>query len=99
MDKRDSLFLYCFVRTQHPRRVIEIGGGTSTSLMAAAVRACEQEGITVDLRSIEPFPVGALSRYVDGESEFPGLKQLINQPLESVDLELFRNLQAGDICS
>lgn len=97
MDKRDSLFLYCFVRNTSPEKIIEIGGGTSTSLMAAAVRANKRDGISIDLRSIEPFPVGALSRYVDGESEFPGLNELISQPLEKVDKKFFQTLTKGDV--
>ncbi len=97
MDKRDAVFLYCFIRTKRPRRIIEIGGGTSTSLMAAAVRANAKEGTSTELRSIEPYPVGALARYVDGESDFPGLSELIQTPLELVDIEVFKSLTEGDI--
>jgi hypothetical protein len=62
MDKRGSLFLYCFIRNTRPKRIIELGAGSSTSLIAAAVRASEREDVSIDLRSIEPFPVALYHR-------------------------------------
>ena len=84
----DAEVAYCFVRHFKPSRIIEVGGGFSTRILAAALRANrlrdDREG---DLITVEPFPS-------------PGLKaitNLISTPIQDVDMDLFLSLRDGDI--
>ncbi len=87
----DAEVAYSFVRRGKPRRIIEVGSGNSTLLLAAAVRKNAAEGSPCDLISIEPHPAPFL---LDG---LPGLAQLIAGPVQKAPLELFRTLRANDI--
>jgi hypothetical protein len=87
----DAEVAYSFVRRNKPRRIIEVGSGNSTLLLAAAVRKNNDEGFPCDLISIEPNPAPFLQ---DG---VPGLAQLIAGPVQNAPLELFRTLRANDI--
>ena len=73
------------------RRIIEVGGGNSTLLLATAARQNASEGFPCDLVSIEPNPAPFLQNGV------PGLTQLIAGPIQKAPLELFRTLRANDI--
>jgi Methyltransferase domain len=88
----DAEVLHSMIRHFKPKRIVEIGSGFSTYLSA---RACllnkEKEGIDTELIAIEPFPNETLKK------GFPGLSALIQKPLEEVDLDLFRDLEANDI--
>lgn len=86
-DGTDALVLYCFARLFNPRRIVEVGSGYSSRLLAQAARA---NGET-ELICIEPNPPSEL---VHG---FPGMTRLIAKPVQEVDLGLFRSLAAGDI--
>jgi hypothetical protein len=91
-ERVDAEVAHAMVRHYKPRRVIEIGGGYSTRLVAGALRRnaaanhCPGELIT-----IEPAPDASLS------NGFPGLSMLIADPVEEVDPSLFASLGEGDI--
>ncbi|MGH9589323.1 MAG: class I SAM-dependent methyltransferase [Terracidiphilus sp.] len=87
----DAEVAYSFVRRGKPRRIIEVGSGNSTLLLAAAARKNAEQGSPCDLISIEPHPAPFLQ---DG---VPGLTQLIVGPVQKAPLELFRTLRANDI--
>ena len=87
----DAEVAYSFVRRCKPRRIIEVGSGNSTLLLAAAARKNTDQGYPCDLISIEPHPAPFLR---DG---VPGLAQLIAGPVQKAPLELFRTLRANDI--
>lgn len=87
----DAEVAYSFVRRNKPRRIIEVGSGNSTLLLAAAARKNAAQGSPCDLISIEPHPAPFLQ---DG---VPGLTQLIAGPVQKAPLELFRTLRANDI--
>jgi hypothetical protein len=84
----DAEITYSFVRHFKPSRIIEVGGGFSTRIMAAALQANrvkdEKEG---ELITVEPFPSPALQK----------ITRLIPQRIQDVDLDLFLSLQDGDI--
>jgi hypothetical protein len=85
----DSRSLFVLMREWRPRRVIEVGSGYSSLLMADVNRRfldgqCE-------VVCIEPFPRPFLERGIDGLSE------VIVQPVQQVPLSRFEALQAGDI--
>lgn len=85
----DADFLYQFLRTIRPRRVVEIGGGASTIIAKLALARNEIEsGESCIHRCIEPY-------------ENPWLEQLgvdiIRKRVEQCPLDLFHELSAGDL--
>lgn len=87
----DAEVAYSMVRRNKPRRIIEVGSGNSTLLLAAAIRKNEAEGFPAELISVEPHPPSFLK---DGVA---GLSRLIAAPVQKVPVELFRSLGASDI--
>ena len=87
----DAEVLYCMIRHYRPHRIIEVGSGFSTYVSAAAVRQNGAEGYPATLVAIEPYPNDVLRR------GFPGLHQLLQQPVQSVDYEAFTSLTENDI--
>jgi len=84
----DAEVAYSLVRHFQPSRVIEVGGGSSTRLLAAALRANRAEGQTEgELFTIEPFPNRSLA----------GITNLIAARVQDVDLDFFLSLGEGDI--
>lgn len=86
----DSEFLYNVIRHLKPRRLYEVGSGNSTLMAVRAIEKNKSENAnyTCDHVCIEPY-------------ERPWLSQLPirleRQLVESVDLKLFQQLEAGDI--
>lgn len=85
----DSRALFVFLRELKPRRIVEVGSGYSSLLMADVNQrflggACE-------IRCIEPYPRAFLRRGV------PGIAEVIVQPVQRVALSVYECLQAGDI--
>ena len=89
----DAEILYCTVRANKPRRIVEIGSGHSTRLSAMAILANQREdpAYKCDLTCIEPYPSDAL------RAGFPGLTKLMVEPVEKVPLSMFEGLGEGDI--
>jgi predicted O-methyltransferase YrrM len=87
----DAEVAYLMMRHFKPRRVIEIGGGFTTRLMARAALRNSRDGSPCHIASIDPFPDAVL------RNGFPGLADVISRPVQQVDLELFQSLDAGDI--
>jgi len=87
----DAEIAYCMVRHFKPRRIIEVGGGYSSRVMAAALdRNLKVDGIRGELLTIDPhpdrFPKEALSDRI----------RLIPASVQSVDLDIFLTLESGD---
>ncbi len=84
----DAEMAYCLVRHFKPARIIEVGGGFSTRILSAGLRANRSaDGIDGELTTIEPFPSPKLER----------ITKLISMPIQDVDLDLFLSLGRGDI--
>ena len=83
----DGLTAYCMVRHFRPRRILEIGGGYSSLILA---QAAVKNG-TTSLKTIEPYPMAHL------QQGFPGLTQLFEQDVQSLAPEFFDELEANDI--
>jgi hypothetical protein len=84
----DAEMAYSIVRDLRPSRIIEVGGGFSTRILAGALQANRiMDGIEGELITIEPFPSLALQ----------GITNLIPARIQDVDLDLFLSLQDGDI--
>jgi len=87
----DAEIAYCLVRHLKPKRIIEVGGGHSSRVLAAALEQnLKVDGVCGTLLTIDPhpdrFPKEALSDRV----------QLIAASVQSVDLEVFLTLGSGD---
>jgi hypothetical protein len=87
----DAEIAYCLIRHIKPRRIIEVGGGHSSRVLAAALNQnLELDGVRGELLTIDPhpdrFPKEALSDRV----------RLIAESVQSVDLEVFLTLESGD---
>lgn len=88
----DAEIAYCLVRHFKPRRVVEVGGGYTTRLLAAALLENRRWGARpCELITIEPFPDELLVR------GFPGLSMLIVDRVQEVPLSLFASLNENDI--
>ncbi len=90
-ERIDAEVAYSFVRHRKPNRIIEIGSGNTTLVMAAALRKNAEEGHPGELISIEPYPAPYL------KEGLAGLTELIEKPVQQVPLDLFRTLQHNDI--
>lgn len=90
-ERIDAEVAYSFVRQHKPKRIIEVGSGNTTLVLAAALKRNADDGSPGELISIEPHPVPFLKEGI------PGLTQLIVNKVQKVPLSLFRTLQANDV--
>jgi predicted O-methyltransferase YrrM len=87
----DAELLYALVRCLRPKRIVEVGSGVSTWVAASASTENHRHGSPGTLTAIEPYPAPALERGI------PGLTKLIRKKLQDVDVDVFRELGAGDV--
>ncbi len=81
----DGLAIYGFVSERSPRRYVEVGSGNSTKFARRAIR---DHGLATTITSIDPAP----------RAEIDGLcDTVIRSPLEDADLNLFDQLEPGDV--
>jgi len=81
----DAAIAYALVRERRPRRIVEIGSGHSSRVMA---RAISDGGLPSDFTAIDPQPRAPLA----------GLPvRHINRRLQEVPRDIFAALGAGDI--
>lgn len=85
----DSRALFVLLREWRPRRIIEVGSGYS-SLLMADVNQRFLDG-ACDITCIEPYPRPFLRRGL------PGLSRVIEERVQRVDMSEFARLEAGDI--
>ena len=81
--------LFVLLRHWRPQRVVEVGSGYSTLLMADVNRRFL--GRRADIRCIEPYPAPYLTPPPDGVVE------VIPSRVQDVPLEIFDGLAAGDV--
>lgn len=84
----DALVAYCMVRHFQPRRIIEVGSGFSSLVLAEAAAKNKSSALIC----IDPFPPELLRK-----SSIPALRSLIETKVEDVDVEFFSQLESGDI--
>jgi Methyltransferase domain len=88
----DAHLAYGLVRKYKPQRMIEIGSGNSTLIMAQAVRVNQQEtGRACQYTVIDPYPRAIFRQ------PFPGLTNCVVKPIQDVPLDLFSTLGENDI--
>lgn len=89
----DALVHYGLLRKSKPRRVVEVGAGWSSLLMADALRRNEEEGAKpTEVTQIEPYPRRELL------SALPDHWMLHDVILQRADMALFDSLEDGDVC-
>ena len=82
-------FLFCFITTHRPQKIVQVGCGVSTAVILLAAK---EAGYQPQIVCIEPYPTAYLSRLA--EQKFI---HLIPKPAQEVDLDVFTNLAAGDL--
>lgn len=85
----DSRALFVFLRELRPRRVVEVGSGFSSLLIADVNRRFFDGRIAFEC--VDPYPEAFL------EEEIAGLTRLIRTPVEKTDVALFTRLESGDV--
>jgi predicted O-methyltransferase YrrM len=89
-ESGDAEFLYNIVRHIKPKRIIEVGCGTSTKIIQHALKNNEAENsFRATHVCVEPYEQPWLASY-------PNIK-LVREKIELLDLKLFEELEAGDL--
>ncbi len=87
----DAEIAYCLVRHFKPRRIVEVGGGYSSRVMAAALNLnLKRDGVRGELVTIDPYPDRIPQKTLSDRLH------LITQKVQNVGLDLFLTLQSGD---
>ena len=86
----DARVLFAFLRLWRPGRIVEIGSGYSTLLMIDVNRRFL--GGQTEITAVEPYPKPFLRRMAED-----GSVRLVDQRVQDTPLELFDQLQSGDI--
>jgi len=82
---------HALMRKLKPRRVIEVGSGFSSRVIAAALRRNEKDsGERAEYTVVDPFPGSALERLA-------GVGRAIRQRVELLEADVFRTLGENDI--
>jgi hypothetical protein len=82
-------FLYCFVRSQKPPRIIQIGCGVSTAI---CILAAADAGYKPEIICIEPYPTEFLVQQAAA-----GTLRLVDKKFEDSALPLAELLQGGGL--
>ncbi|MGL2967537.1 class I SAM-dependent methyltransferase [Flavobacterium sp. XGLA_31] len=89
----DGIMLYSFLRHFKPKRIIEIGSGNSSALMI------DTNELFLDnktlLTFIEPYPGERLNMLTSDQDKKS--TTLIAEDVQTLSLDVFKQLQAGDI--
>jgi hypothetical protein len=86
----DARVLYAMVRHLRPGRIVELGSGQTTRVMAQACRENARDGQPVSLRAFDPFPTAI-------DDGLPGLAELVRTKAQDVPDEVFAELERGDV--
>ena len=84
---RDAAALMYFILQNKPRRFLEIGSGMSTKFARAAISYGK---LSTKITSIDPQPRKEINAICDN---------IVRNALQDVNLDLFDDLQAGDVLS
>jgi hypothetical protein len=86
----EAQVLYCFIRRFRPARVIEVGGGVSSAVMALAAAANVRDGKPgTEITTIEPSPSAKLI-------DLPGVR-VIPDLCQAVSRDVFDEMRTGDL--
>ena len=86
----EAEFLFGFLTSKRPRRIVQVGAGLSTAVMLLAVE--ETTGYVPDIICIDPYPNAFLKNAADS-----GKINLVSERAELVDLRLLIELGDGGL--
>lgn len=90
-DEIDSELAWAMVRFLRPRRLVELGSGASSLVLAHAARANAADGSPCEYRVFDPFPRPWV------EEGMPGMTACEPVRAQDVPLGVFEALEAGDV--
>ena len=90
-EASDAEVLYAVIRMARPTRVLEIGAGYSTLVIAAAVEANSDDGDRPSFVSVDPYPSSLLDPLPAGLDAIEAIRT------QDVPLHRFDELAAGDV--
>lgn len=82
--------LHCIIRQYKPKRIIEIGSGNSSKVIAGAIELNILQNHETKYTIIDPYTI------LD-QTNFPNNTNIIRQPIELMDVEKFKSLEENDI--
>jgi len=85
----DARALFVLLRAWRPKRVIEVGSGYSSLLIADVNHRFA--GGDIDVTCIDPYPREFLRSHV------PGIARVVERTVQSLPLDTFSELAAGDV--
>ncbi len=85
--------MHCIVRHYHPRRIIDVGAGFTTRVLANAALINAELGFPTQLIAIDPYPSSVLLQ------GFPGLTRVMTTEVQDIDVSFLTQLDADDILS
>ena len=86
----DAELLYAMIRHTKPKRVVELGSGHTTRILAHASAANARDGASTELWVFDPFPA-------PGVATLPGVARVEETPAQDVDLDVFMQLGERDV--
>jgi hypothetical protein len=86
----DARVLYAMVRHLRPSRIVELGSGQTTRVIAQACRENARDRSPARLRAFDPFPTAI-------DDSLPGLGELVRTKAQDVPDDVFTDLQSGDV--
>jgi hypothetical protein len=87
----DAEVLWGFIRHVRPRRVVELGSGWSTLVIAAALEANARDGVKAAYTAYDPYPREMVS------PRPPGLGALVAASVDEIPTKRFTELESGDL--
>lgn len=90
LPEPDARLLFAMVRWLRPSRVVELGSGQTTRVIAAAVRRNAEDGAAAEYRAFDPFPTAV-------DAGIAGLGALVEQKAQDVPDAVFEALGDGDL--
>lgn len=85
----ETQVLYAFVATRRPKRVVQVGAGVSTAVI---LQAAADHDVDLTLTCVDPYPTEMLR-----ELAATGRINLVEEPAQTVSLEVLTALEAGDL--
>lgn len=82
-------FLFCFIVTKRPRRIVQVGAGLSTAVILLAAKEADYAPEVV---CIDPLPTGYLNRLAEHK-----MIALLPARAQEVDLNVLTGLDQGDL--
>jgi predicted O-methyltransferase YrrM len=85
----EAMFLYCFIASQRPSRVVQVGAGVSTAIMLRAAREAEHD---LQVVCVDPYPTKLLEQLASA-----GSIDLVARPAQLLSPAFLGSLESGDL--